>query len=56
MVSNYDADETQYYQELIGMARWGTEIGRVGILHELSILSQYAASPQEGHMEQLLRI
>ena len=24
-----DAKDTQYFQELIGMARWGTEIGRV---------------------------
>jgi len=51
-----DADDTQYYQELIGMLRWGTEIGRVDILHEIAILSQYQASPREGHMEQLLHI
>ena len=66
MVSNYvpefddtlelDADKTQCYQELIGMARWGTEIVRVDISHEVSILSQYAVSIQEGHMEQLLHI
>ena len=45
-----------YYQELIGMLRWGCEIGRVDILHEISILSQYQAAPREGHLEQLLRI
>ena len=26
-----------YYQELIGMLRWGCELGRVDILHEISI-------------------
>ena len=51
-----DAEETQYYQELIGMLRWGTEIGRVDVLDEISILSQYQASPREGHMEQVLHI
>ena len=41
-----DAKDTQYFQELIGMARWGTEIGRVDVLHEISLLSQYQASPR----------
>ena len=52
----FDADDVQYYQELIGILRWGTEIGRVDILHEVSILSQYQASPRDGHMKQLLHI
>mmetsp|Transcript_2051 Transcript_2051/g.2905 ORF Transcript_2051/g.2905 Transcript_2051/m.2905 type:complete len:179 (-) Transcript_2051:552-1088(-) len=38
------------------MFRWAMELGRVDILHALSILSQYQASPRQGHMEQLLRI
>ena len=45
-----------YYQELIGMLRWGTELGRVDILHEVAILSQFQANPREGHLDQLLRI
>ena len=45
-----------YFQELIGMLRWATEIGRVDILLEVSLLSQYQAAPREGHMEQALRI
>ena len=45
-----------YYQELIGMLRWGCELGRVDILHEISILSQYQGAPREGHLEQLLRV
>mmetsp|Transcript_6495 Transcript_6495/g.15345 ORF Transcript_6495/g.15345 Transcript_6495/m.15345 type:complete len:176 (+) Transcript_6495:2011-2538(+) len=49
------ADHT-YYQELIGMLRWATEIGRVDILMEVSLLSQYQACPRVGHMEQALRI
>ena len=45
-----------FFQELIGILRWATEIGRVDILFEVSILSQYQASPREGHLEQLLHI
>jgi hypothetical protein len=37
--------DIQYFQELIGMLRWATEIERVNILHKISILSQYQASP-----------
>ena len=49
-------DDHRYYQELIGILRWATELGRVDILHEVSLLSQYQACPREGHMEQVLRI
>ena len=48
--------EITYYQELIGILRWATEIGRVDILHEISILSAYQASPRHGHLKQLLHI
>jgi hypothetical protein len=34
-----EPEDIQYFQELIGMLRWATEIGRVDILHEISILS-----------------
>ena len=45
-----------FYQEIIGILRWATELGRVHILHEVSIMSQYQASPREGHMDQLMHI
>ena len=38
------------------MLRWSTEIGRVDILHEVSILSQYQALPREGHLQEALQI
>mgnify|MGYP003326537431 FL=1 len=50
------AEETQYYQELMGILRWATELGRVDILTEVSMLSSYQANPRQGHMEQLLHI
>ncbi|CAJ1967966.1 unnamed protein product [Cylindrotheca closterium] len=54
--SELNAHDHTYFQELIGVLRWATEIGRVDILLEVSLLSQYQAGPGEGHMEQLLRI
>ena len=51
-----DEKGVTFFQELIGILRWATEIGRVDILFEVSILSQYQASPREGHLEQLLHI
>jgi hypothetical protein len=51
-----DDEDVTFYQELIGVLRWATEIGRVEILLEVALLSQYSASPREGHMEQLLHI
>ena len=38
------------------MLRWATELGQVDVLHEVSLLSQYQASPRQGHMEQALHI
>ena len=54
--SELNTDDITFFQELIGMLRWATELGRVDILHEVYILSQYQASPIEGHLEQLLNI
>ena len=38
------------------MLQWATEIGRVDVLHEISLMSQYQTNPQEGHLEQVLHI
>ena len=50
-------DDHRFFQEIIGMLRWATELDRVDILDEVSLLShQYQASPRQGHMEQALHI
>jgi hypothetical protein len=51
-----DENDVTYFQELIGVLRWATEIGRVDILLEVSLSSQYQASPREGHLEQVLHV
>ena len=50
------AEDIQFYQELIGMLRWATKLGRTDVLLETSLLSQYQASPRQGHLEQALHI
>ena len=35
------ADDPRFFQEMIGMLRWATELGQVDVLHEVSLLSQY---------------
>ena len=51
-----DDEERTYYQELIGILHWATELGRIDILYEVSILSQYQSAPRQGHMEQIMHI
>ena len=46
--------EITMYQEFIGILRWAIELGRVDLAHEISILTQYQASPRKGHMEYIM--
>ena len=58
-LDSYDelnSSETQYYQELIGILRWSTELGWVDISHELSMLSPHQSNPRQGYMDQLLHV
>jgi hypothetical protein len=51
-----DAAQANYYQNLIGVLRWAMELGRIDIFIAVSLLSQYLASPRQGHLEQVFRI
>lgn len=44
------------YQNLIGVLRWLCELGRIDIVYEVSVLSQYLAQPRIGHLQQCLNI
>ena len=44
------------YRQLIGILRWAVELGRVDIYLETALLSQYLASPREGHLEAVCHI
>ena len=56
MSPELEPSDITLYQEVIGMLRWAIELGRVDINHEISLLSQYQASPREGHLTEALRI
>ena len=49
-------DEHQFYQQMIGIARWMIELGRMDISIEISLLSRYCAAPRLGHLSQLLHV
>mmetsp|Transcript_35877 Transcript_35877/g.50821 ORF Transcript_35877/g.50821 Transcript_35877/m.50821 type:complete len:212 (+) Transcript_35877:223-858(+) len=51
-----DADDITFFQGMIGILRWATEIGRVDILTEVSMMSQFQASPRHGHLEEAFHI
>ena len=44
------------YQNLIGILRWICELGRLDILLETNLMSQYMVSPRIGHLNQILNI
>lgn len=48
-----DEEHSSRYHQIIGILLWVIELGRFDILTEVSLLSQYQASPWEGHLEGL---
>ena len=50
------ADEHQFYQQIVGIARWMIEIGRIDIAYEVSIMSRYLACPRKGQLAQMLHM
>ena len=48
--------ELTLFQNLIGILRWLCELGRVDVLYETSILSQYLAQPRIGHIKQAINV
>jgi hypothetical protein len=49
-------EAANFYQQLIGILRWTTELGRVDILIHVTLLSSYLMQPREGHLKEELRI
>jgi hypothetical protein len=45
--------DAAYYQSLIGVLRWITELGRIDITMETSAMASMMAMPRQGHLEQL---
>jgi hypothetical protein len=45
-----------FYQSQIEILRWCMELGRIGILTEVSMLSTYLCLPREGHLEAVFHV
>jgi hypothetical protein len=45
-----------FYQSHIGILRWCVELGRIGIITEVSMLSTYLFLPREGHLEAVFHV
>jgi hypothetical protein len=43
-----DEEHASRYRQIIGILRWAIELGRIDILTEVSLLSQYQADPERG--------
>jgi hypothetical protein len=56
ITTELDSDLIPRYLQLIGMLRWAVELGRLDIMLEVSLLSQYQASPRVGHLDALYHI
>ena len=48
--------KASYYQSLVGVLRWITELGRIDITMETSAMASMMAAPREGHLTQLLHM
>jgi hypothetical protein len=51
-----DNDESEYYQQQIGVLRWAVELGRIDITVEVSMLAANTAVPQKSHLQALLHL
>jgi hypothetical protein len=51
-----EGDDITWYQQLIGMLRWITELGRIDILYEVTKLSSHNALPRRGHLREVYNI
>jgi len=56
VTAELNAEDTTYFQELIGVLRWAVELGRVDILLEVALLSAHLALPRQGHLLQVFNI
>ena len=51
-----NAEDSNYYQHLVGVAHWIVELGRIDIITEVSVLSSYLANPRDEHMDAALHL
>ncbi|HSN67533.1 MAG TPA: reverse transcriptase domain-containing protein [Fusibacter sp.] len=51
-----EGEMVTWYQQLIGMLRWVTELGRIDVLFEVTKLSSHNALPRRGHLRAVYNV
>jgi len=49
-------EDTNWYQQQIGVLRWMVELGRLDICTEVSMLAAYSACPRQGHLAAVIHL
>jgi hypothetical protein len=49
-------EEAAYYHSQIGILRWMVELGRIGIITEVSMLASHIALPRRGHLDAVFAV
>jgi hypothetical protein len=55
-IPELDPTTANFYQSQIGILRWCVELGSIGIITEVSMLSIYLFLPREGHLEAVFHV
>ena len=56
ITDEYSVSQIQLFHNLIGNLRWTVNLGRINIVHEISVLSRYLEQPRNCHLVQALHI
>ena len=51
-----DNDCANYYQSMIGILFWATELGCIDVMQEVGLMARFGALPREGHFDAVVRM
>ena len=51
-----DDDRANYYQSMIGILLWASELGRIDVTQEVGLMARFGALPREGHFDAVVRM
>ena len=51
-----NGEQASYYQQLIGVLRWGVELGRLDVYIDVAQLSRFLCAPRRGHLEAIFHV
>jgi hypothetical protein len=55
-IPELEPTRANFYQSQIGIMLWCVELGRIGIITEVSMFSTYLCLPREGHLEAVFHV